>query len=110
MFEYYTLLKLKEAIIKNDFKPYDEPKYLMYENIRKDDINNFYSYIYKNGQTVVSLYYEPYIYTDKIKHGIDLYSTGYHFSKILKENRIRINNYWTLDFVLKFENSGKVLY
>ena len=110
MFEYYTLLKLKEAIIKNDFKPYDEPKYLMYENVRKDDINNFYSYIYKNGQTVVSLYYEPYIYTDKIKHGIDLYSTGYHFSKILKENRIRINNYWTPDFVLKFENSGKVLY
>lgn len=50
------------------------------------------------------------IYTDKIKQGIDLYSTGYHFSNILKENRIRINNYWTLDFVLKFENSGKVLY
>ena len=46
------------------------------------------------------------IYTDKIKHGIDLYSTGYHFSKILKENRIRINNYWTLDFVLDFKFSS----
>lgn len=46
------------------------------------------------------------IYTDKIKHGIGLYSTGYHFSKILKENRIRINNYWTLDFVLDFKFSS----
>lgn len=110
LFEYYTLMKLKEAVLKNDFKLYDEPQRLVYENDTIVDVDNYYSYISKNGETKLSIYYEPHIYNNKTVNGIDLYSTGYHFLKILKENRIRKNEYWTPDFVLKFDNSGKCLY
>lgn len=110
IFEYYTLLKLQEAVFKNGFKTYSEPKRLLYEEDDSNDVNNYYSYISINGDIKISLFYEPYIYNDKTKFGIDLYSTGYHFSKMIKSNRIVRNEYWTPDFVLKIENSDDALY
>lgn len=110
IFEYYTLLKLKEAVIQNNFKEYGESECHEYEGEVRKDIDNFYPYISKNGETKISIYYEPHIYRDKVLYGIDLYSIGYHFQRIFEDNRIVENKYWTPDFVVKFEEGTNSLY
>ena len=103
-------MKLKEAVIQNNFKEYGESECHEYEGEERKDIDNFYPYISKNGETKLSIYYEPYIYRDKVLYGMDLYSTGYNFLKIVKENRKVTNKYWTPDFVVKFEEGKNSLY
>lgn len=99
IFEYYTLLKLCDAFVKNDFKLMDEPKILDYDE-SVNDLNNYY--IYKNrNKTTVEIFYEPYIFDNKIEYGLNLYCTGYNFSKIMKSHCIEETKYWRPDFVVK---------
>lgn len=106
IFEYYTLLKIREGIEAYgtslqtaDCIIYDEEK-----NI--SDINNYYRYVQNDNYSVkIEVYYEPYIYRDKITNGLELYSTGYKFLEEMQENK-----FWTPDFVLKISMENKKAY
>ncbi|MBS6520170.1 MAG: DUF2357 domain-containing protein [Clostridiales bacterium] len=106
IFEYYTLLKIQEGIECNGGVLLKSDK-ISYEQVNiESDINNYYQYMQTNNSAMkIEVFYEPYIYRDKIKTGIDLYSTGY---TILKQ--MKVNKYWTPDFLIKISIEDKSTY
>lgn len=97
IFEYYTLLKLQEGIENNggSLLKVDNIIYDKTEDILA--INNYYKYVQKDNHSIkIEVYYEPYVYRDKIVNGIDLYSIGYKYLEKMRESK-----YWTPDFLIK---------
>lgn len=102
IFEYYCLIKLQTAITKCGYS-FVEGNRITYDlEADSEEINNQYKYIGK-GQKI-TLLYEPSIWVDKLNEGMNLYSTGYNFSKC------KWNDRWTPDFVIKIETSEKEYY
>lgn len=94
IFEYYCLIKLQSAISMLGYS-LQETDRISY-GVEKDDesnINN--SYRFTGNGYELTLLYEPVIWTNRTNETINLFSTGYNFSKAL------FNNYWTPDFVVK---------
>lgn len=106
IFEYYTLLKIREGIEGHgaslqmtDCIIYDQEKEI-------SDINNYYRYVQNDNSSLkIEVYYEPYIYRDRIIKGLNLYSTGYKVLYGMQENK-----FWTPDFVIKISMENKETY
>lgn len=102
IFEYFCLIKLQTALLKCGFV-FRESKRIVYD-IEDDieDINN--QYVFSGNGYELTLLYEPFIWVDKINEEMNLYSTGYNFSKNIWNNR------WEPDFVLKISSSYREYY
>lgn len=102
IFEYFCLIKLQNALTQCGYI-FQEANRIIYD-IEDDteDINN--QYIFSGHGYKLTLLYEPYIWVDKINEGINLYSTGYNFSKG------NWNDKWMPDFVLKISSDYKDYY
>lgn len=102
IFEYYCLIKLQAAIVHCGYA-YTEGSRVLYD--LEDDIeeiNNQYKFIGKGQE--ITLLYEPSIWANKMSEEINLYSTGYNFSKC------KWNDRWTPDFVIKIKTNVKEYY
>lgn len=95
IFEYYCLIKLQTAIAQNGYALIDASRvdYDLEENF--EDINN--KYVFSGHGYELTLLYEPSIWVNRLNDGMNLYSTGYNFSKS------KWNDKWTPDFVLKIK-------
>lgn len=97
IFEYFCLIKLQNAILLDGYI-FREANRIVYDiEADVEDINN--QYIFSGNGFELTLLYEPSIWVNKINEGINLYSTGYNFSKG------KWNDKWTPDFVLKISSS-----
>lgn len=96
LFEYYCLIKIQKAIISNGYV-LELAERKIYDKLWEDNefINN--DYAFSNGQYKLALYYEPMIYRNKLNDFMNLYSTGYNFSKACW------NDYWTPDFIIQIQ-------
>lgn len=102
IFEYFCLIKLQTALVKCGFV-FQESKRIVYDiEDNTEDINN--QYVFSGNGYKLTLLYEPFIWVDKINEGMNLYSTGYNFSKS------RWNDKWMPDFVLKISSSYRDYY
>lgn len=102
IFEYFCLIKLQMALVNSGYV-FQEANRIVYDiEDGTEDINNQYVFI-GNGYEL-TLLYEPFIWVDKVNEGMNLYSTGYNFSKN------RWNDKWTPDFVLKISSSYRDYY
>ena len=105
IFEYYTLIKLQEGLIQNGGILQKTDTYV-YDIDQVSDINNYYEYTLKQNSSVkIGIYYEPYIYRDKICNELGLYCIGYNYLK-----KMKATSYWTPDFVLKISVNHKEAY
>lgn len=102
IFEYYCLIKLQMAIVKCGYLFVEGNRVEYYSEDDPEAINNQYKFVGRGKK--VTLLYEPSIWVDKMNEGINLYSTGYNFSKS------KWNNRWTPDFVIKIETDDKEYY
>lgn len=93
IFEYYSLIKMQLAITELGYEIKETNKIIYNDEDYVEDINN--EYIFNNGKYELKLLYEPYIWTQKLNEGMNLYSTGYNF------NKCKWNDKWTPDFVIK---------
>lgn len=105
VFEYYCLIKLQNALLLNGYElkgafrnEYSEDDV---EDV-EEDINN--KYIFSNGKYELTLHYEPHIQTKKLNRDMNLYSTGYNFTKA------KWNDGWTPDFVIKIVGESNEYY
>jgi hypothetical protein len=102
IFEYYCLIKLQTALGRAGYI-FQEANRIVYDKEDgAEDINN--QYIFSGNGYELTLLYEPFIWVDKVNKGMNLYSTGYNFTKS------RWNDKWTPDFVLKISSSYKDYY
>ncbi len=79
IFEYFCLIKIQNAIIQCGYVLQESNRIIYDEEDDIEEINNLY--IFNGNGYVVTLLYEPSIWVDKINDGINLYSTGFNFSK-----------------------------
>lgn len=93
IFEYYCLIKIQNALVQSGYILRDAQRVIYNMEDEAEDINN--QYIFSGNGCDITLLYEPTIWVNKVNDGMNLYSTGYNFSKN------RWNNKWTPDFVLK---------
>lgn len=106
IFEYYSLLKIQSAIEMNGCGLIKSEKIEFNTKNVTPDINNYYVYTQNDNHSVkIEVYYEPYIYSDKIGNGIDLYSTGYKILDGMKRDK-----FWTPDFLIKISIENKAVY
>lgn len=102
IFEYFCLIKLQRAISLCGYV-FREANRIVYDPEGDlEDINN--QYIFDGNGCELTLLYEPFIWVNKINEGINLYSTGYNFTKS------KWNDRWTPDFVIKICSGGKDYY
>lgn len=102
IFEYFCLIKLQLALVKTGYI-FQEANRIVYD--MEDDseaINN--QYVFTGNGYELTLLYEPFIWVDKVNEVMNLYSTGYNFSKS------RWNDKWTPDFVLKISSNYREYY
>lgn len=102
IFEYYCLIKLQTVIVQCGYSFVEANRVIYDFENDSEEINNQYKFEGK-GQNI-TLLYEPSIWVDKMNEGINLYSTGYNFSKC------KWNNGCTPDFVIKIETSENEYY
>lgn len=102
IFEYYCLIKLQMAIVRNGFSLNDASRVVYDIEDNLEDINN--KYVFSSHGYVLTLLYEPSIWVNRLNDGMNLYSTGYNFSKC------KWNDKWTLDFVLKISTYSNEYY
>lgn len=102
IFEYLCLVRLQDAFIQKGYQltSFDKINYL--ERGEVDSINN--KYVFNNGKYRIVLYYEPYLCCDKCYDEIELYSTGYNFSKG------KWSPYWNPDYLLMIESEKREYY
>lgn len=93
IFEYFCLIKIQKAIVLCGYVLQESNRIVYDEEDDAEEINN--RYIFTGNDYELVLLYEPSIWVDKINDGINLYSTGYNFSKG------KWNEKWTPDFVIK---------
>lgn len=103
IFEYYCLIKLQKAIVKNGYV-LTEASRIVIEDAEDnfEDINN--KYVFSGHGYELILLYEPLICVNSLNEGVNLYSTGYNFIKS------KWNNRWTPDFVIKIETYNSEYY
>lgn len=102
IFEYFCLIKLQTALVQCGYRLQEASRVEYDVEESTEDINN--QYIFEGNGYKLTLLYEPYIWVDKVYEEINLYSTGYNFSKC------KWNNGWTPDFILKVSNSENDYY
>lgn len=102
IFEYFCLIKLQIALSECGYKLREANRIVYDMEDDMEDINN--QYIFDGNGYELKLLYEPYIRTNKVNEGINLYSTGYNFLKN------KWNDKWTPDFVLKLSNGDRDYY
>lgn len=103
IFEYYCLIKFQSAVAMCGYTLKSAAR-VVYEqdDEEEEEINN--QYIFDGDYYEVTLFYEPSIWVDRISEGLNLYSTGYNFSKGLW------NKKWTPDFVIKIKSDTDEYY
>jgi hypothetical protein len=102
IFEYFCLIKLQTALEQAGYI-FQEANRIVYDmEDGAEDINN--QYVFSGNGYELTLLYEPFIWVDKVNEGMNLYSTGYNFSKN------RWSDKWTPDFVLKISSSYREYY
>lgn len=103
IFEYYCLIKFQNSILLYGYELKNASR-IQYKDIENEseEINN--KYVFSNGKYELSLFYEPYIQVSKVYDEINLYSTGYNFSKA------KWNDGWTPDFVFKISGEENEYY
>lgn len=102
IFEYYCLIKMQSALSKCGYS-FIESERIVYDlENDNEEINN--KYVFSGRGQEVTLLYEPTIWTSKMNQSINLYSTGYNFSKG------KWNDCWTPDFVIKISTGIKEYY
>lgn len=103
IFEYLCLIRIQEAFVEKGYKLllFDRIKY--FEKNAVDTINNKYEF--GNSKYRIILYYEPYLYCDKFYDEIQIYSTGFNFSKGKWSAE-----YWNPDFLIKIESDFQTYY
>lgn len=93
IFEYYCLIKLQISILQNDYKLIESNRI---NDGSEDDLENINNkYVFSGHGCKLTLFYEPSIWVKRFNEGMNLYSTGYNFTKC------KWNNRWSPDFVLK---------
>ncbi len=101
IFEYFCLIKIQNAITQCGYV-LQKSNRIIYDEDDTEEINN--QYIYNGIDYELTLLYEPTIWADKVNDGINLYSTGYNFSKGIW------NIKWTPDFVIKVSCNDRDYY
>ena len=102
IFEYFCLIKIQNAINQCGYILQESDRIVYDEENDIEEINNLY--IYNGNGYEIRLLYEPFIWVDKINDGINLYSTGFNFSKG------KWNDKWTPDFVIKISRNNRDYY
>lgn len=102
IFEYYCLIKLQTAIVRNGYALTDASRVVYDIEDNFEDINN--KYVFSGHGYEITLLYEPSIWVNRLNDGMNLYSTGYNFSKC------KWNDKWTPDFVLKIATYSNEYY
>lgn len=103
IFEYFCLLKLQYAIEKNEYIFQSADRVGEIDELNDEhSINNIYKF--SNGKYNLKLLYEPIIFKQKLYSDLNLYSTGYNFSKRCW------NDYWTPDFIIELECNDRRYY
>ena len=93
IFEYYCLIKFQLCITGCGFKLKATDRIVSDPEEDLEEINN--KYLFTGANKTLELLYEPSVWTDKLNGEVNLYSTGYNFSKAIW------NQAWTPDFVIK---------
>ena len=95
VYEYYCLIFISQALISLGFIAEKYFEYT-YSNDKYSTFSEKNTFIYKNNDSKVTLYYQPLIYNNRFENNISLYRVdGY------KEN------IFTPDFLIKIENKNK---
>lgn len=102
IFEYFCLIKIQKAINNCGYVLHQSKRVIYDEENDTEEINNLY--IYNGNGYMIMLLYEPYIWIDKINNNINLYSTGFNFSKGIW------NDKWTPDFIIKISCNNRDYY
>ncbi|MGM9968753.1 MAG: DUF2357 domain-containing protein, partial [Rummeliibacillus sp.] len=102
IFEYFCLIKLQTAIVQNGYVLTDASRVVYDIEDDLEDINN--KYVFSGHGYELTLLYEPTIWVNRLNDGINLYSTGYNFTKR------KWNDRWTPDFVMKITTFGNEYY
>lgn len=102
IFEYFCLIKFQIALSSCGYVLNEANRLIYDDEDNVEEINN--QYIYSGNGYEITLLYEPTIWTNKTCVGINLYSTGYNFSKGKWSEK------WTPDFVIKILYNTKEYY
>lgn len=102
IFEYFCLIKIQNAINQCGYILQESDQIIYDEEYEAEEINNIY--IFNGNGYKITLLYEPFIWVDKINNGINLYSTGFNFSKG------KWNDNWKPDFVIKVSCNNRDYY
>ena len=102
IFEYFCLIKLQTAIVQNGYVLTDTSRVVYDIEDDIEDINN--KYVFSGHGYELTLLYEPTIWVNLLNDDINLYSTGYNFTKR------KWNDRWTPDFVMKITTFGNEYY
>lgn len=102
IFEYFCLIKLQTAIVQNGYVLTDTSRVVYDIEDDIEDINN--KYVFSGHGYELTLLYEPTIWVNRLNDDINLYSTGYNFTKR------KWNDRWTPDFVMKITTFGNEYY
>ena len=102
IFEYYCLIKLQTAVVQNGYILTEASRVVYDIEDDPEEINN--KYIFSGHGYELTLFYEPLIWVNRLNEGMNLYSTGYNFTKC------KWNDRWIPDFVLKIETSMNEYY
>jgi hypothetical protein len=102
IFEYFCLINLQNALAQCGYVFQDASRILYDMESDAEDINN--QYVFSGNGYELTLLYEPTIWTNKVNERVNLYSTGYNFSKS------KWNGKWTPDFVLKISSDYNEYY
>ena len=102
IFEYFCLIKLQTAIVQNGYVLTDTSRVVYDIEDDIEDINN--KYVFSGHGYELTLLYEPTIWVNRLNDDINLYSTGYNFTKR------KCNDRWTPDFVMKITTFGNEYY
>lgn len=102
IFEYYCLIKLQIAIVQNGYLLTNTSRVVYDIEDDFENINN--KYMFSGHGYELTLLYEPSIWVNRLNEDMNLYSTGYNFTKC------KWNDRWTPDFVIKISSSSNEYY
>lgn len=102
IFEYYCLIKIQIAIVQNGYLLTNTSRVVYDTEDDFEEINN--KYMFSGHGYELTLLYEPSIWVNRLNEDMNLYSTGYNFTKR------KWNDRWTPDFVVKISSSSNEYY